>query len=80
MPHISCPFCGAVNEATVRNDVLRPGSRPTIGPVWTCMLCEESWTDAHAEALLDYDPDDLDEEASFGPGNPQDYGDSHLGL
>ena len=28
MPHISCPCCNTVNEATVRNDVLRPGSRP----------------------------------------------------
>jgi C4-type Zn-finger protein len=49
---ITCPFCGGMNEATVRNELLRPFHSNVIGPVWQCNLCEEQWTDWEAEKLL----------------------------
>ncbi len=52
---IQCPACGTVNEATVRNDLLRPGISERRGPVWTCNIegCLFQWTDDEAEAILD---------------------------
>lgn len=54
--HIQCPFCAAMNEAQVtnRDDALPLLDGRTIivtVPVWTCLLCQESWTDYVAEEI-----------------------------
>lgn len=51
---IQCTFCGAVNEATVSNQeeimpVLDKPAIKVVVPVWTCNLCERSWTDHKAD-------------------------------
>ena len=60
--HISCPFCGGMNEAQVQNreEVIDLLGEPTINnvpsitvvvPVWTCLLCHKSWTNWVAEEI-----------------------------
>jgi YgiT-type zinc finger domain-containing protein len=54
--HVQCPFCGGMNEAQVQNrdDALHLLDGRTVVvtvPVWTCLLCQESWTDFVAEKI-----------------------------
>lgn len=51
--HITCPFCGAMNEATVFNDYIGSDKDSIIGPVWQCNICDEAWTDDTAENILE---------------------------
>jgi hypothetical protein len=56
--HITCPFCGGMNEAQVQNkeEWLYPGrGQPFIivVPVWTCHLCAKRWTNWIAEQIRD---------------------------
>lgn len=56
---ITCPFCGAVNEATVQNleQAIPLCGGPTLHlvlPVWECLLCREMWTDEVAEGIREH--------------------------
>jgi hypothetical protein len=55
---LTCPFCGALNEAEVTNqeETLYPGRggpMTVVVPVWTCLLCHQSWTNWVAERIRD---------------------------
>ena len=60
--HITCPFCGGMNEASVQNKeevvdlimtptIINVTSVTVVVPVWTCHLCEQSWTNWVAEDI-----------------------------
>ncbi len=57
--NIPCPFCGAVNEATVSNQeqdipVLAGPTLHLVVPVWECHICNEMWTDHVAESIREH--------------------------
>jgi hypothetical protein len=56
--HVQCPFCGCMDEAKVQNldetmPLLNEGKLIVTVPVWTCLFCDQSWTDWVAEDLRD---------------------------